>query len=512
MKASYSPGTSQTSPSTWLENFFARQKLLELEPSQLTSLRSLALKRLARSTEDWVSPWGKTYRYIEGIVAYGQYVFGYSPAEHHAEMLEAQMVAVMERRNTMVLEPRGGAKTTWGDTIFLCWILAEYPDLRIGLISNTAKQSNDFSRAIRWTYESNPRHHEIYGNCVSPSKWTDVEWLHKDSKWHGSKDVSVYSAGAGGAIISKRFDLLLMDDILDEDNVTTPEAREKLETWFFKTLLPCLVPDGVVIALGTRWHESDLYAKFTSPRDKGGLGWHLVLRKALTYLDDGTPVSYWPEHWPVSALEEKLEELGLALFMCAYQNDIRGLIEGTVFRASDWQYDGFYFDSLPEGRTYTFKMGVDLASSEKQQADYTTRIVTAEDNLGEYWVMSVFRAKISTGHAEFINDGYVAFPKIGLVRCEKQAFQSTLVQEVMQDYPYIPIEGVQQDTDKVTRARAVAAKYEAHRVHHHRSLQGSDFELELTGFPKAAHDDMVDGLGLSMDLGGNVFWFAGLKR
>lgn len=482
--------------------------MLELEPGQLTTLRSLALRSLAKSTDDWTSPWGRVYRHIEGIVAYGQYVFGYSPSEHHAEMLEAQMDAVLLRRNTVILEPRGGAKTTWGDTIFQAWLLAMYPDLRIGLISNTAKQANDFSRAIRWTYESNPRHYEIFGDSVSRTKWTDVEWLHKESRWHGSKDVSVYSAGAGGAIISKRFDLILMDDIIDEDNVTTPEAREKLDTWFFKTLLPCLVPDGVVIALGTRWHEADIYAKFTEPVQKGGLGWRLLLRKALTWLEDGTSVSYWPEHWPVDKLEEKLGQLGLALFLCAYQNDIRGLTEGNVFRSSDFDY----FTALPEGRRYTLKMGVDLASSEKQQADYTTRVVVAEDDKGEYWVLGVYRAKLTTGHAQFIHDGFMTYPGIALVRVEKQAFQSTLVQTVMQEYPFIPIEGVTQDTDKVTRARAVGAKYESHRVHHHQSLKGSDFEMELTGFPKAAHDDMVDALGLAMDLGGSGFWFSGMKR
>ena len=50
---------------------------------------------------------------------------------------------------------------------------------------------------------------------------------------------------------------------------------------------------------------------------------------------------------------------------------------------------------------------------------------------------------------------------MSLVICESQQFQSTLIQEVMRDYPRIPIEGKQSDVDKITRARAVAAKYEA---------------------------------------------------
>ena len=86
----------------------------------------------------------------------------------------------------------------------LSWIAAKHPNIRIGLISNTAKQSNAFSRAIRWTFESNDRFHDVFGNLVGPSKWTDVEWIQRGSDLHGTKDVTMYSAGVGGPIIRNR--------------------------------------------------------------------------------------------------------------------------------------------------------------------------------------------------------------------------------------------------------------------------------------------------------------------
>jgi predicted phage terminase large subunit-like protein len=100
---------------------------------------------------------------------------------------------------------------------------------------------------------------------------------------------------------------------------------------------------------------------------------------------------------------------------------------------------------------------------------------------------------------------------MALVICENQMFQSTLVQTVMRDYPRIPIEGRKSDADKVTRARAVAAKYEAHKVHHHQSLEDTDFERELLSFPKG-HDDFVDALGFSFDLAGQGFFFGSVRR
>jgi predicted phage terminase large subunit-like protein len=157
-------------------------------------------------------------------------------------------------------------------------------------------------------------------------------------------------------------------------------------------------------------------------------------------------------------------------------------------------------------------MGVDLASSVRERADYTARVTTAEDlDTGDFWVLSAYRDKRESHHAEFVHDGWLAYPNIGLVIVESQQFQSTLIQEVMETYPKIPIEGKKADVDKTTRARAVAAKYEAHKVHHHSSLRGTAYEVELLSFPKG-HDDFVDALGYSMDLGGNEFFFGSLRR
>jgi predicted phage terminase large subunit-like protein len=123
----------------------------------------------------------------------------------------------------------------------------------------------------------------------------------------------------------------------------------------------------------------------------------------------------------------------------------------------------------------------------------------------------VVRDKRETHHAEFIQEGWMAYTDMDLVICESQQFQSTLIQEVMRDYPRIPIEGKKSDVDKTSRARAVAAKYEAGKVFHRRTLEGTPFEQELRAFPKG-HDDMVDALGFSLDMGGDEFYFGSVRR
>ncbi|MCK5216486.1 MAG: phage terminase large subunit, partial [Methanosarcinales archaeon] len=57
----------------------------------------------------------------------------------------------------------------------------------------------------------------------------------------------------------------------------------------------------------------------------------------------------------------------------------------------------------------------------------------------------------------------------------------------------LPIRPLQADTDKVSRARPVAARYETGSVYH---PQGApwlvDYEDELVAFPNGTHDDQVD--------------------
>lgn len=440
------------------------------------------------------------------VFAYGEYCFRLRPAPHHTELVNWILDRIGNHENGVVLEPRGHAKTTWGTTILPSWLLAKNPSLRVGLISNTAKQSNAMSRAVRFNYETNEYHREVFGDLVGPAKWTDVEWIQRGSPLHSTKDVSMYSTGAGGALISKRFDIIICDDILDEENTATPEAREKVETWFWKTLKPCLAPGGSIIVIGTRWAEDDLYQKLITP-PPDGKGWPSLVRSAIT-VDPvtGDRKALWPDVWSLEKLDQERIDMGSSMFACAYLNDISGLMAGNVFQRGWFKY----VTSLPPNQTYRFKMGVDLASSERERADYTARVVIAEDGEGNTYVMSAVRGKLETGHRQFVIDGVNAFPRIDRIIVESNQFQSAFVQELLRTTG-LPVVPKRADVDKTTRARAVAARYEAGKVFHLTSLTGSPFETELLQFPKG-HDDQVDALGHAMETGSSNFIFGAFRR
>lgn len=455
-------------------------------------------------------------------------MYGYVAEAHHVEMLGYILDAMYTRRHTIILEPAGAAKTTWGDTAFVSWLISLFRDVRVGLFSQTAEFAEAFSGAIMGTIEGNDEHIELFGDMVplGRGKWTAKGFHVRGSRWIQSKDFTVFSGGTGGQVASKRFDLLLCDDILGEENTQTVEQRAKVAQWFEKSLFPRLVATGVCIVLGTRWADDDLYGKMMRPTEEGGFGFRSIVRAAVVDSDTGEPVdfdttpreryrSYWESIWPLQILLER-RAMNPPQFDCTYQNNVEGLVTGDTFQKSWIQWYGTK-DGDPElelrevlgDRQVTKRMGVDLASSVRTRADFTARVTTSEVwDTGDFYVMQAHRDKIPAGHADFIREGYEAIPGIGLVVCESQAFQSTVIEAVMLQYPGIPIVGRKTDTDKRTRAKAVAEKMKLGKLYWHRSLEDSWFHREHLAFDGVrGHDDGIDAEGFSMELSGGSFFF-----
>jgi predicted phage terminase large subunit-like protein len=450
-----------------------------MTPSMLQTLKRQALRGLART-----DPY-----------AFQEYVFGFEAAEHIRKMGDFVLERINNRENGIVLAPRGSTKTTSLNTGLLSFVVATQPDIRIGLFSQKDKKAEAMSGAIRWTISESEAFREVFGNLRGSSKWTDSEWRRKGSRWASSKDMTMVTGGVNNSsAVSKRFDVIFCDDILDSENTYNIDRREKTEDWFWKTMKPAQAAEGAsIIVVGTRWTEGDLYERLIETNK-----WPSLVIPAITQDENGNDKSYWPSVWPLERLYKEREDIGWDNFNCAYQNDLSGNAEGFIFRREWFEHE--YFDELPRDRTFIQTMGVDLASSERERADYTARAIVAEDDRHEHWILGVYRTKIESGHKQFVKDGAAAFPGISKIIIETNQHQSTLVLDLLNETT-LPVVGRKTDTDKRTRARAVAARYESHRVHHHRSLKGGEFEAELTNFPKG-HDDMIDAVGLAMDIRG----------
>jgi predicted phage terminase large subunit-like protein len=101
---------------------------------------------------------------------------------------------------------------------------------------------------------------------------------------------------------------------------------------------------------------------------------------------------------------------------------------------------------------------------------------------------------------------------IEMLNIEAVQHQSTFVREMLSE-TRLPARAVRPDKDKVSRSRALAARYEAGKVFHLRNAPGlQELEREMMGFPNSEHDDLVDALVYAADVGSVSLYFTSARR
>lgn len=138
-------------------------------------------------------------------------------------------------------------------------------------------------------------------------------------------------------------------------------------------------------------------------------------------------------------------------------------------------------------------MGVDLAISKSETADYSSIVVVGFDkDSGRRYILDVWRAK--EGFHEIVQSiqSMAAKWNPSRINIEAVQYQVAVVQELLRKTA-LPVRAVKPDRDKVSRFHGLLARYEQLLVTHVRGLM-PEFEAELLSFPHGSHDDMVDAL------------------
>ena len=398
-------------------------------------------------------------------------VLGYSVQPFHLELMRFQE----DHPKSLQLAPRGfGNSTTLTITRALFEVLRN-PDVRILIVSNTQLQAEVFLREVKHHLEYGEVLREVFGDFVSDDKW-DVRELNVRPRKTRAKESTISCVGVGGPVVSRHYDVILADDLIDEENSRTEGQREKVREWFWRSLMPTLEPHGRIHVLGTRYHFADLYGVLI---EGDFAGCHQVV-KALP--EDGT--TPWPEKFTVEWLEDRRRSMGTLLFNSQYQNDVEAM-KGRLFK-SEWLR---YFDVVPTGlRIY---QGVDLAISQKETADYFAHVTIGVDAQKNVYVLDAIQRRLTfKAQTDFIIERQRQWHPIKLL-VEAVAYQAAQVDELRRAGVYaIPVKTTK---DKVTRFLRLAARFEAGMVFLRRGMQDELLE-QLLMAPEGRHDDLVDAL------------------
>ena len=446
-----------------------------------------------------------------------------------------------------VAAPRGHAKSTnltfKGTMHSTLYGYKHYPII----ISDSSEQAEGFLDNIRVEFEENTAILEDFGPLAG-SVWRSNVLVTKTN-------IKIEAIGSGKKIRGRKHrnwrpDLIILDDVENDENVRTPEQRKKLKDWFDKAVSKCGDDYTDIIYIGTLLHYDSLLAKTLANPAYRSIKYKAVIRfsqaddlwqqweaiftdlsndnreaDALAFFQahkatmlEGTQV-LWEEKLSYYDLMVMRVSEGEASFNSEEQNE--------PINPDDCLFMEEWFDYYNEAEVnfgdpaFDFFGFIDPSLGKTKRSDFSAIVTLAKHKGSGY--MYVVDADIERRHPDRIIADVLAkerwlrasfghgYRKLG---AETNQFQWFLKEELAKASAkaglYLPIEEVQQTSDKVMRVQTlqpdVKNKYIKFNRRHKRLLE------QLTQFPMGAHDDGPDALEGARSIAKKVKRFRILDR
>jgi predicted phage terminase large subunit-like protein len=181
------------------------------------------------------------------------------------DYLDARLPAIADARegcHEAIAAPRGEAKSTNVGLIFLIWCLVTGRKHFCCLIMDAFEVAATMLEAVKAELEANPRLAMDYPHATGAGRvWQAGVIVTPDNR-------KVQAFGAGKRMRGLRHgphrpDLVICDDLENDENVRSPEQRDKLERWLQHTVLQLGANDATTdyLVIGTVLHYDSLLSR-----------------------------------------------------------------------------------------------------------------------------------------------------------------------------------------------------------------------------------------------------------
>lgn len=237
--------------------------------------------------------------------AFKRYVFDLPTPPHHA-LWEAALQAVAEGRvrRLLLIAPPGHAKSTIASIVFPAWMIGRRPYDSTLTISTTDTLARLYGDTVRTTIAESPEFREVFPH-VEPDiarGWAREGFFVRDTEAprpRHAKDPAGTFVGAGGAIIGRRANGLIIDDAVDEEIARSELLLEARKLWINRSGFSRLVKDAWAVVAGTVWTDGDVVSTFKDSGDFVVIEMHALARsqrqEAEVWIPDG--IDWRPEHY-----------------------------------------------------------------------------------------------------------------------------------------------------------------------------------------------------------------------
>ena len=240
----------------------------------------------------------KTFAHQKNIV---DVIEGRTPSWLHPAMKYEPGVA---NNRILINIPPNHAKSMTITVDYVTWMVAQNPNFRVLIVSQTQRLAADFLYAIkqRLTHPMYEKLQQAYAAGVGfnskSASWQATRITFGDElRESGEKDPNIEAVGIGGQIYGKRADMIIVDDAVTLSNANDFERQIK---WLTQDVRSRLNPTGKLIIIGTRVASVDLYKELRNEdRYPGGLvPWTYLAMPALLTADENP--DKWETLWPAS--------------------------------------------------------------------------------------------------------------------------------------------------------------------------------------------------------------------
>lgn len=376
------------------------------------------------------------------------------------------------------------------------WLLWHNQNLRIMLDSETLSNAKLYLAGIKDLIDNNEMMRLICVNdkgeyLLEPNKrlaggFVEDQVILKHRTRVGLKEPTIFCSGVDNARTGMHPDVILMDDLVSERNVTTDAQLQKVEEHYKYSLSLLEIGGGLLIVIGTRYHMADLYG-------------HLIDSKALDTLvrpainEQGE--LYFPTRLTRDFLSQMRKEQGSYIYSCQYMLDPINP-DDAIFSKAHLQYWGDN-EEIKHPQITDRYITVDPAISQKQTADYSVIMQMGIDKDKNRYVEKYIRDRLTPN--QLIDKIFQMADECQLLRkvgVEAVAYQKMLLYTIKDEQrrrgKYLNLVELKADTDKIRRARMVQPAWENGDIYLKRDQ--IDLIRELTEFPFSEHDDTVDAL------------------
>lgn len=382
-------------------------------------------------------------------------------------------------------------------------ILAD-PELTVGIFSHTRPIAKGFLRQVKREFEGNDTLKAMFPDVLyahphkeSP-KWSEDDGIIVKRKGN-PKESTVEAWGlVDGQPIGKHFRLMVYDDVVTRESVTTPDMIAKVnESWELSRSLG--TDGGRVRYIGTRYHFNDTYRLMMERQ--------AVIPRIYPATKDGKPDGE-PVLMDRGTLAQRRREQGPYTFASQMLQD------PTADSAQGFRREWLNFIDMHNHDGLSTVIIVDPASEKKRTSDYTVMMVLGLGADTNYYLLDMIRDRLNlTERGDKLMMLHRRYrPKV--VGYEKYGMQADIefieYLQAQQNYRFniTPLGGQMPKNDRIRRLIPIC---EQRRLFLPKTLLYVDYqgmsrdlvrdfvEQEYLPFPVPVHDDMMDCLARVLD-------------